>query len=116
MCFYEPTMNNGLKSFMLPNSNMLSPYICAFGITKVAAHTQNVEFILQGNLTMTLRGQANPDRFWEKMGIKVCRLGLAGWLGTDGRRKHYEPIEIQDPKWLLLFCIHRQMMPLCQWI
>lgn len=107
------------RAFMLPNSNMLSAYICTLGNTKVATHTHNESGIStpgrphNGSLGAGKSGWVWRESTW---GSKFGAQWLAGCLGTDGRRRHRQPIEIQDPKWLLLLCTHRQMMALCQWI
>lgn len=120
LVIYEPTMNNGFRLLCYQIAICCVHTSALQGIQRLPPTLiMNLEFVLPGSLTMVLKGQANPDGFGiEKKkstwGSKFAAQWLAGCLGTDGRRRHCEPIEIQDPKWLLLLCTHRQMMPLCQ--
>lgn len=101
---YEPTLNNGLKLLCYQIAICCLHTSVLWGIQRLPPTLiMNLEFVLQGSLTMALKGQANPDGFGKNLHGDQSLL-LSGSLAG------------LEQMGVLLLCTHRQMMPLCQWI
>lgn len=82
LVIYEPTMNNRLELLCYQIAICCLRISVLWGIQRLPPTLiMNLKFVLQGGLTMALKGLANPDGLGKKIytGIKVCCL-VARWL------------------------------------